>query len=360
VRTYEDSGLESVFIDNTSGDHVTPNAFYMDRVRVTGGFASGKYMFSPGYGEEYTQYPTRIYDKSRTSPPGISVPGDLVSKLFAQANPLRAEILLPVFAFELRDLPGMIRQLGRFNLLAPKNRPGRGDASLPAKMWLSGNFGWAPLVSDLKKLILFSDSVAKREREFERIHSKGGTTRKMTLYTHSEPAESSFTVSAGNVNRSIPLEGTASVRVWGTVKVKPKLLPSGHPISRPTPQAVRRAILGLNQANIAANVWEALPWSWLVDYFFNVGDYIDSHSGGREYTLDGACIMTHQILEIESKPFTGTPDADGNTITISGGKIKSESKSRTPVFNTPLPNFRLSPLSGQQLSILGSLAVSRR
>lgn len=359
TRSYADSGYEQKFIDNTAGDHSTPNSFLMNRTRVTGGIVSGRYMYSPGFGEGYNNYPSRVYDHSRTAPPSFSLPGDLASKLFAQANPLRPEILLPVFLFELRELPGMIRQLGRFNLLKPSNRPGRGDSRLPAQMWLSGNFGWAPLVSDLSKLMGFSESLAKREQEFDRIFAKGGTTRKMTLYTNSSPAQTSFTVSAGNVNRSLTATGMSSVKTWGTVRVKPSVLPSGNPIRRPPPDYVARAFLGLTANNISSNVWEALPWSWLIDYFINVGSYLQSHSTGRMFTLDGACIMTHQVRTVESKPFEGAPDKDGNTIKISGAKIVSESKSRDVVYNTPLPSIRMSPLSGHQLSILGSLAVSR-
>jgi len=360
-RSYADTGFENVVVSNDAGDHKTPNAFQLNRTRVTGGMYSGQYVSAPNSGTIVNGLcPSPIYDARTAGAPTFSVPGDLTSKLFAQANPFRPEILLPVFLFELKDLPDMIRQLGRFNIAKKAGNPPKpGDSRLPAQMWLSGNFGWAPLVSDLAKMIGFADSLAKREKEFDQIFSNGGMTRKVTLYETERPASFTYTASIGNLNVSVNGPGTDSIKVWGTVKVKPAPAPSGSPIRKPPPQEVAKALLGLNSASVPANIWEALPWSWLIDYFYNVGSFLQAHAGGRVVTLDSACIMTHTIRSCRSRAVQGPMDKDGHRLSCSSGELMAEQKLRTPVFNPSLPSFRMSPLSGHQLSILGSLAVTR-
>jgi hypothetical protein len=32
--------------------------------------------------------------------------------------------------------------------------------------------------------------------------------------------------------------------------------------------------IGLDPGNISSAAWEAIPWSWLIDWFANVGEYL--------------------------------------------------------------------------------------
>jgi len=364
TREYSNSGIEQVTVDNTAGDHVTPNSFSMNRTKVSGGLVNGRHQMGPFqyYDAGPVGYPSTLYQAASLSPPNIPVPGGMAAKLFAGAQPERYNVLLPTFVFELRELPVMVRELGRYLYNGGRFTP-RFDLNGPAKAWLSGNFGWAPLVSDLTKMIGFAEAFSKREREMDRVFAKGGAKRRVQLYSATGdpiviPFDGSLVV-ASWTSQIFTAVGLPKVNVWGTVRVKPGVLPDGSVLRRPPPHEVAAAILGLSKRHVAANVWEALPWSWLIDYFFNVGDYLDAHSGGRSYTLEGACIMTHNSVECTSPVWVSPPGTDLQRVILQAGTVLAESKDRQPVFSPPLPEFLGNPLSGHQLSILGSIGVLR-
>jgi hypothetical protein len=49
----------------------------------------------------------------------------------------------------------------------------------------------------------------------------------------------------------------------------------------------------LSGAAIASTIWELIPWSWLSDYFFNVGDYLAANRNGANVIAEMACVMHH-------------------------------------------------------------------
>lgn len=362
TRSFPDSGEEAVTIDNTAGDHVTPNAFSLSRIMVTGGMVSGEkynntYRYY-GY-RSLTPYPSKIYDQRRRALPTMPpIPNGLANKLYANASPDRPDVLLPVFAFELRELPGLIRQLGLLNLYGRKHMKRAGKSA--SALWLSGNFGWAPLIADLKKLVLFADSMSRREREFDKLYSQNGLRRKVKLFSATGNQSSiTMTVDAIDGFGNWYATGHPMVDVWGTVRYKPERLPDGSVLRRPTTKDIRRKILGLNAASVTLNIWEAIPWSWLVDYFIGVSDYLGAHPIGRSAVPSNGCIMTHKRCKWSAAVYQGSADIEGKRFTVSAGQILRETKQRTIANASPLPTVLMNPLSGHQLSILGSIAVLR-
>lgn len=352
-RDKADSGLERVTIENTAGDHVTVNAFTMLRSQVSGGMVSGK----RGYYSASSAYPSRAYDHVRASMPALPpTPGGLANKLFANASPDRPEILAPVFLFELRELPELIKSLGLFNFGLRPNRTNADKTA--AKIWLSGNFGWAPLINDLKKLVEFPDAFARREKEIDDLHATGkGLRRKVNLYSYTGP-EVALTINCDSPDASLGTviaTGAPTVHIWGTVRYRPAKLPDGSPLRKPTPQDLRRRILGLNAASITLNIWEALPWSWLVDYFVGVGDYLGANPMGRTAIPYGGCIMEHRRCEWNAAGKAGPRDANGDCFVISATRVLSESKNRIIAYPGTTPTVLMNPLTGHQLSILGAL-----
>ena len=119
-------------------------------------------------------------------------------------------------------------------------------------------------------------------------------------------------------------------------------------------------MLGLNAANVTLNIWNALPWSWLIDYFANVSDYLGANQIGRSAVASRACIMTHRRINYTHGAVIGKPGKLSGQLTLSPGSVLSEQKTRTIVSPPVLPTIQIPALSGHQLSILGSLAVLRR
>lgn len=361
TRSYS-CGTEQVVVDNTSGDFQTPNAFQVVRVKCSGSQMNGSYYESPSSGVHHSNTPTLLYNQNKAALQNdVTVPPGLEAKLYANASPDRADILLPVFFWELADLPYLIYYLGR-RFFEPKYNKSKGLKVVPSD-WLTYNFGIAPLVADVQKMISFADAMHRREKEFKDLYSEGGLRRKVKLFEGSGPMRSIvISILPHNLGLpgNIPINGQERVRVWGTCRYSPALLPDGSPLIAPTPNDIRRKVLGLNAANITLNIWEALPWSWLIDYFGNVSSYLGANQLGRTAVASRACIMTHRSIEYTHGSVQGQTGPAGGSISLSAGSVLIERKSRTVVNPPSLPTFPIPALSGHQLSILGSLAVLRR
>lgn len=359
-----DTGSSNLVVSESHGDFKTPNAFRVERTRIQGATAQGKYKPNPYiWYEASAPFPASgFYNfcRSFVAQPEqyLSVPNGIGNRLFAASTPDRAQILAPVFIFELREIPKLIRDLGLLNIF--NGKPPQSVSKHAASMWLSGNFGWAPLISDLKKLVTFADSFSKREREFDRLYSGSGLTRRLTLHEASA-GEQVFTYSppAQTEIGTVSIKGTPTLKVWGVVRYKPVPVPAGSQLRKPTPKEIRRIIFGLNKANIALNVWEALPWSWLIDYFFDVGSFLGANMIGRTCESYNGCVMYHFHVKWTSEAKKGAVDSEGNSFQVSAGSGIAETKNRTPVFPTALPVFLMSPLSGHQLSILAAVGTLR-
>ncbi|DAD50042.1 maturation protein [ssRNA phage Zoerhiza.4_15] len=136
--------------------------------------------------------------------------------------------------------------------------------------WLEYAYGVAPLVSDVKsacKLATLDPS-----RAFQVIHSESGTDWKSDFAR----ASNTPTVIGGPMNWTevVWLENTASIRYGGAARAENS--PPGFPEQ-----------LGLSWSNVLPTVWELIPYSFLVDYFSNVGKVVDGISTGRIFLAWG-------------------------------------------------------------------------
>ena len=158
-----------------------------------------------------------------------------------------------------------------------------------------------------------------------------------------------FTIESQSETMTAVGKQTRRLTEWASVEWRPKDLPptaSRHP----TDLEVLRATFGLDVT--LATIWEALPWSWLIDYFTTMGDYLGAHRNTVPASYDRICVMQHQRTEsvytMNSSTFGGT---------WGGATEVYEFKRRTRHSNLLLPTAYLPMLGLGQLSILGSLAI---
>ncbi len=336
------------------------NSLFLTRIRYSGGIQNGRYGNSASSFYTYNSLPSGFYGMTASAikPPTFDVNvGQYINPLFAASNPYRANILVPAFLAELRELPKMIYDLGRLKL---NKRPIFHSPADLAKAWVGANFGWAPLIGDLTKLADFHLQTAKRQKEFDRLHSSAGLVRRINLGTHAGGG-GSFSFAWGEYTNHGTLSGTGTSqsKIWGVVRYRPALAPDDSPMRRPAPPELRRILSGLTRDGVTASAWELIPWSWLIDYVYDVGGALKANSGMRFLTVERACIMVHTTCNMVA-PAASKTDPYGRTTSISPATLTYEWKTRTPVTGPSiLPTPHVPELSGSQLSILGSLAFLR-
>jgi hypothetical protein len=267
--------------------------------------------------------------------PIIGKPTDaaLATRLLADTNPSRPVVDLPIFVAELRELPRLLRLEGDTLL----KRAGSAN--------LGYQFGWRPLIGDLTRLLSFSDQVAKRETELKNLF-KSGLRRKRQLYSGAiSDTFSSVLNSTGFNTGSVPYDRVTKDRTWGFVEWYPTVLPPAT--SADMRSLARRAVLGMTVD--LSTAWELIPWSWLVDWCSNVGDFLSAQRNIIGATHGPVQIMSHTTTQGKSRVMP---------VQVSPHEYTYETKTRNVV--TPSLSAYLPFLSLRQLSILGSIGVTRR
>lgn len=114
---------------------------------------------------------------------------------------------------------------------------------------------------------------------------------------------------------------------------------------------------GLNTYNGLRTLWELTPWSWFVDWFVNVGAFIDAHDGTIPCNSFNTCVMRETSVRDIYSDFTGLPPRVVASGYLTGTRtIKERFVTPTGIL---LPTF-LSPFVDESKWLtLGSLFVIR-
>lgn len=328
-----------VSVSNNPGGN---NALGVNHFSISGSLQNG-----PSGGFVYKNNPSGFYDRDYlVGRLGFTPdsPENYYNRFKAATNPGRPAVRLPVFLAELRDIPGMVKEMGAIGIAIRDKGVSsvmkKADTVTAARANLAVQFGWQPFVQDLWKMATLTDAVEKRMKELERARRKGGSTRRMTLDGRTE----SFTYYDGD-GSPYPCKRSVVIKAGGVWKQ------TYAGSADRTPAEVRRILLGCDAGNIAANVWEAMPWTWFTDQFLNIGQMLQA-GNQTVATLERAWV-THVWESI------ATDKGWGNAISgVSPGTMRMFAIERFPVYPSQ-PTISFPILGTGQLSILGSLAVAK-
>lgn len=272
------------------------------------------------------------------------------------------------------NLATMLGELLKDGLPSPVGAESWKARTLSAKQagseYLNVQFGWAPLISDIRK---FADAITHAEkilRQYERDAGKLVRRR----YDFPEITSTKEEVYGnGSINRYFwpgvnffPLKTTATVTMRETVSKKQWFsgaftyyLPTGYD-SRKELSRLRsyaQKLLGIEPTPEV--LWELAPWSWAVDWFSNTGDVLKNVS---RFTGPGGLVMPYGYMmetsfivrtySFSPSPFSGISETpDPITVTT----IVKKRRRATPF------GFGLSwnALSAFQWSILGALGLTK-
>jgi hypothetical protein len=324
-------------------------------------------------------HPSRV--ATLAAPALMTVPGTDSSKaptVFSRGNPSRPSFDAAVFLGELRDFPGLARQIWRHALPIAWRLNRRGVNRLEAldhgirdaalhfaknadSNYLAYQFGWKPFVADIKKFLDVSQAIHRRVHTLNKLIKYGKAGTKIDL---DEGAILGSSVHVAINTLGLVFYGDEIThqmyKRWGTSKWF--LTPGGAlDRARHDPEQVialaRQVVSGVN-VDLSTS-WNLMPWTWLLDWAGNTGDWIQSQRNIIGASHGNACIMTTRK---SSTLCTRTPGKGSDTYPqVSGGNylVSREQKLRTSWPAGTLPELTIPILTDRQTSILGALVTTR-
>lgn len=270
-------------LDNV-GLFPAPSPLRIEKEVLTPGLMTGRPAAFPVY--EFDSYPYLNQPNMPVVPPdpseplmgwmGSTPPDDAtaIAQVVESTIPTRPEVSVPNLLWEVFPLNMQkAGQLLKDHILEPtkplpkRKKPGSNTVA-------EINFGWAQLFRDVAGLLRFADHVEKRDRELRSLYEKGGLRRKRVVWEGHSDYISAHNLTVNSFNCFVQVDRRTQVlaKRWVTVRWL-------YPIDRPIPtapdrlQQARELVHGWS--NAPARVWEALPWSWFIDYFAGIGGFLE-------------------------------------------------------------------------------------
>lgn len=299
-----------------------------------------------------------------TSAPGVAIPSDdeIMTHALAVTNPNTPRVDIPQFVIELKDIPRAVKLWGDTILNSGRRFLSKsGDLrDLPRKVaehYLDYRFNIVPTLRDLGGLLDFQNSVERKQRQLTNLgkvgHSSGAATGYEDMSYSSEFDD--YATPLYQESRHVISRYRTYRKKWASTIWKPTVDLTSYTDDDYREKAIELAY-GLNFS--FSQVWELMPWSWLIDWFSNVGDVVASNRNNIPVTHGGSCVMMRTTV---SREILGTTVGGSSTLRVRPPHSNLESKIRVVIGDdSPRLAFSLPFLDGGQLSILGALAVVRR
>lgn len=218
---------------------------------------------------------------------------------------------LGIFLGEAKDIPRMLKDSARFFHNAWKAIGGtlKNPSKELANHWLSTQFGWLPFLSDLRK---FHKTYMSADAQLERIRRNNGRWEKRGGSILDDTVS---TVISASTTASGSWPGLASAQYVDPTKL------GSHTLSRVTATRAwfegtfryyipnidsvywsKRAVMEMY--GIFPNpslLWELTPFSWLVDWWIDVGDVISNMNTGWADNLVARYAYVMKTVEIRGE-----------------------------------------------------------
>lgn len=292
---------------------------------------------------------------------GISSYGPTAWNRFKPGKP-GADMAL--FVAELRDLPRMLRDTCRFFKDIYKDvrtRKKTRSVKNAAGNYVGTQFGWLPFLADMRKFYHTYETLDKRLKQMAKDNNqwvkRGGVvveeSEEQVLGEYEQPKhypllDSGFYESSTLGHSKISLHYER--KVWFSARFKYYIPDIG---SVRWKRRAKRLLFGASVN--PALLWEAMPWSWLIDWATNVGDVLANLDNdlAENLTAKYAYLMGHtsKVGRVDSTMYL-------NPVSRLSWDFRLEEKVREEA--NPF-GFGLTwdGLTSRQWSILGALGLDR-
>lgn len=281
--------------------------------------------------------------------------------------------------YELKDLPGMFKQAVEVIRDRTRLASGRSSMSYTGEYYLSIQFGWLPLYGDIRNFIKAHRASQKRVSQL--IRDAGKPVRRRAQLSDSALAEASTSsVSfSGAQNTSMSPVGTSALyqggkastttrktyesRTWAMGSFRYILPPGPHDVA--WKKKMYRRIMGGRLS--PSQIYAIIPWSWLVDYFTDLGQFISAISPG---VTDRLIADYAYLMRTESSNMNTVGEQYVTTGSRSVGTANSTGRATATCVTTYVTKIRVvaSPfgfgvkqgsLTPRQVAIMGAIGLSR-
>jgi hypothetical protein len=226
---------------------------------------------------------------TRQSLNGGSVLGELTKTIHGLRNPyklLREQVYAHLTTLNKRK---------RLVMRMPEAKRKKAWREVVAGTWLETNFGMRPVISDARDIAEALARFQFEEPVRTRLRSNSSSLDRL-VSTALNQGNSDYLLAYQQVNwKETRTFCTYAVGYEQTVR------PAG---------SVRRLqeVLGLSLENFVPALYEIMPWSWLVDYFTNMGEVIEagafSSEGVKWISKSSGRITTERFMCIQDLPRT--------------------------------------------------------
>lgn len=268
-----------------------------------------------------------------------------------------------VFLGELRETLRMIRNPGKAlrdgvsgylnNLRKNRRRlmkmPRQSRQRAIQSSYLEFTFGVQPAISDLESASSYLER--RQEQLFKELQVVQAFAQNRFMHPD---AATFFGSGVGRVNFRRRNWREHTVVLAGAVSSRAS-----------SPLLLNSSSLGLSLRSFVPTVWELLPWSFVADYFTNIGDVLAAWSNqyvrlawGRETVIDRSIV---DLYDQKPHPLDPSYTIQDNSFTPCLFSTEVKSFTRTPITNTPVPDIMFEiPGFGRKWINLAALATARR
>ncbi len=205
-------------------------------------------------------------------------------------------------------------------------------------LYLEFQFGWKPLASDVESGI---DAVSRSTKDPKKIRFNGYAKQQIMLPRVNVTSFNNFPTSAYQLRVDREVVGDYSAKVAGSASLK---LGFGMPAFQ----------AGSTIPDLIPTLWNLAPWSFLIDYFSNVGQVLEANATASLLKVNFGYSNARAILTtINTCYYVG-----GSPVTFGSKCIHFNRRKITA--NFPIPSFSIDkrPSDGQQINI-AALVASR-
>lgn len=302
--------------------------------------------------ETFEQYP-RVAPMNSGDAIPMPPPSGWALDVIARTNPSRPVVTPFTLLQDLIELPKMLSQglqlLGKpWKAATPKGA---------ASTYLGTVFGWMPLVEDIKKLLDLQSYIDKRCLELNRLYSNRGLKRRIEMgSTNIVKSTSIAQAGSGSAIWTLPVSVSYQKQAWATIRWKPTGSVPYHPGDAAVNKLARQVVSGMSSEGTLKGLWDVLPWSWMINWFTNVGNYALAYSNTVPATHSKPCFMSRCLVSF----VPGVPYTTGiKSSSLSFYCDQSYDYKKRTVSSSTLPGCYVPFLDTFRLSVLGSLAIQR-